>query len=261
MSEKVTVRTIAKKHTAGEKLVCVTAYDILSGALADRAGVDVILVGDSLGNVVLGHETTHGVELEDIAYHLGAVARSVKTAFLVADMPFGSYQSSVGAAVDAAVELVKAGAEAVKLEGAYTEEIAAIVKAGIPVMGHVGMTPQSVLAFGGHVVQGKGKDGDGVLSTARKVQDAGAFSIVLELVPAVLAARITKELTVPTIGIGAGPECSGEIQVFHDVLGLSETEYRHTRAFVAGRELLMSGLQEYTRAVRDGTFPTEENSS
>lgn len=261
MSDKITVRTIAKKHADGDRLVCVTAYDVLSGSLAEAAGVDIVLVGDSLGNVILGHETTHGVELADVIYHTHAVANGVESAFLVADMPFGSYQSSVAVAVDAAVELVRAGAEAVKLEGTYTDEIAAIVRAGIPVMGHVGMTPQSVLAFGGHVVQGKGNDGDAVLTAARKVRDAGAFAIVLELVPAVLAARITKELSIPTIGIGAGPECSGEIQVFHDVLGLSETVYRHTRAFVAGRGLLETGLREYVRAVRDRSFPAEENSS
>ncbi|MGE0001406.1 MAG: 3-methyl-2-oxobutanoate hydroxymethyltransferase [Fimbriimonadaceae bacterium] len=261
MSVKVTVRTIAKKHADGERLVCVTAYDVLSGSLAEAAGVDVVLVGDSLGNVILGHETTHGVELEDVVYHTHAVANGVKTALLVADMPFGSYQSSVPSAVDAAVELVRAGAEAVKLEGTYTDEIAAIVRAGIPVMGHVGMTPQSVLAFGGHVVQGRGNDGDTILAAARRIYEAGAFAIVLELVPAVLAARITKELSIPTIGIGAGPECSGEIQVFHDVLGLSETVYRHTRAFVAGRGLLEAGLREYVQSVRDRKFPAEENSS
>lgn len=261
MRDRVTVRTIAKKHADSERIVCLTAYDVLSGTVADEAGVDIVLVGDSLGNVVLGHETTHCVELEDVAYHTSAVANGVKAATIVADMPFGSYQSSLSSAVDAAVALVRAGAHAVKLEGTYCDEIAAIVRAGIPVMGHVGMTPQSVLAFGGHTVQGKGKEGDQVLSAAKKVEAAGAFAIVLELVPAVLAARITKEVSIPTIGIGAGPACSGEIQVFHDVLGLSPKVFRHSRAFVDGRGLLLEGAKAYAEAVRAGTFPTEENSN
>jgi 3-methyl-2-oxobutanoate hydroxymethyltransferase len=261
MAARFTVRELAARKAGSKRIVCVTAYDAFSGSLAQEAGVDVVLVGDSLGNVVQGCPTTHGVTLADVCYHLRAVRRQVDGPMLVADLPFGTYQSSVAQAVDSAVELVRHGAEAVKLEGGFVEAVAAIARAGIPVWGHVGFTPQSVLAFGGFRVQGKGSGGEAVACQATALEEAGACAIVLELIPSRLAAEVTERASVPTIGIGAGPACDGEIQVFHDILGLGEREMRHSRAFVPGRKLLLDALREYVGDVREGRFPTEENST
>jgi len=260
MAAKVTVPQFRAMREKGLPIVCVTAYDATFGALADEAGVDVVLVGDSVGNVLLGYPTTVPVSLADMVHHTKATRTGVKRALLIADLPFGSYEVSTAQAVEAAVALMKAGAEAVKLEGDYPEVITACVRAGIPVMGHLGMTPQSVNVFGGHRVQGKGDSGDAILATAKRLEDAGAFGFVLELVPADLAKRITDAITVPTIGIGAGLGCSGQIQVLHDILGLSVGQFRHARAFVHGRECLLDGMRGYTQAVREGTFPGPENS-
>ncbi|AIE87715.1 3-methyl-2-oxobutanoate hydroxymethyltransferase [Fimbriimonas ginsengisoli] len=260
MSERVTVPHIRAMREKGRRVVCVTAYDALFGALADAAGVDLVLVGDSVGNVLLGYPTTVPVTLEDMLHHTRATRAGVKRALLVSDLPFGSFQVSVSDAVGSAVALMKAGAEAVKLEGDYTEQIEACVRAGIPVMGHLGMTPQSVNLFGGHRVQGKGSKGESIIDTAKRLEDAGAFSMVLELIPAELAERITEAVSIPTIGIGAGAGCSGQIQVLYDVLGLSAGSFRHARAFVHGSDCLLDGLRSYTEVVRDGSFPTSENS-
>lgn len=244
----------------GKRIVCLTAYDAITGALADRAGADVVLVGDSVGNTALGYETTLPVTLEEIEHHVRATRKGVDHALLVADMPFGSYGSSVAQAVDTAARLVKAGADAVKLEGsAFGDAIAAIRQIGVPVMGHVGMTPQSVNNFGGFRVQGKGEAGKQVLEAAHKVADAGAFSIVLELIPATLSAEITQAISVPTIGIGAGPECDGEIQVIYDILGLAPEVFRHTRAYVNGSELFSDALSRYVQDVREKQFPSDDN--
>jgi 3-methyl-2-oxobutanoate hydroxymethyltransferase len=242
-----------------EKIVCVTAYDAYFGRLMDEAGVDVVLVGDSLGNVLLGYDTTVPVTLEQMIHHVKAVRRGVSRSMLVADMPFGSYQSSVSQCVDSAVALMKAGAEAVKLEGEYYEEIVALTKAGIPVMGHLGMTPQSVNKFGGFKVQGKGVEGRSVIEAAKGLEEAGAFAMVLELIPGNLASDVTAEVGIPTIGIGAGPCCDGQIQVMHDILGLSNAEFKHARRFVQGENLLLDGLRRYTESVRSKSFPSEEN--
>ena len=253
-------RLKARKGT-GEKIVCLTAYDAVTGALADEAGADLILVGDSVGNVVLGFSSTVPVTLPMMVHHVAAVRRGVSRALVVGDLPFGSYNQSVAQAVESGVALLQAGAEAVKLEGDYPEAVAALVKAGIPVMGHLGFTPQSVNTFGGHRVQGRDDEAaDLILAQADRLAEAGVFAIVLELMPADLAARLTRRLPVPTIGIGAGSGCDGEIQVFHDVVGLSEKSYKHARAFVQARALLSQGLTEYVIAVREGRFPTEENS-
>jgi 3-methyl-2-oxobutanoate hydroxymethyltransferase len=260
MAGKMTAPGIRKLKSSGKKIVCITAYDVFSGAIADESGADLILVGDSVGNVVLGMETTIPVEMDDMLHHTMACRQGVSKALLVADLPFGSYQSSVEQAVDNAVDLAKAGAEAVKLEGTFTDQISAIAKAGIPVMGHVGMTPQSVNAFGGFRVQGRKAQGEQVMAEAKEIQDAGAFGIVLELIPADLAAKITEELDIPTIGIGAGPSCSGQIQVFHDVLGLNADVFKHAKVYVEGRKLLGDGLKTYVSEVKTGTFPTEDNS-
>jgi 3-methyl-2-oxobutanoate hydroxymethyltransferase len=259
MQEKVTVPRI--RSMKGGRIVCVTAYDAPSAELADSAGVDLILVGDSVGNVVLGYPSTLPVTLTDMIHHTSAVRRGCRRALLAADMPFGSYQPSPEKAVESAVALIQAGAEAVKLEGDFCEAIRLLTKSGIPVMGHIGMTPQSVHQFGGYRVQGRGKQSQALVDLACRIEDAGAFCLVLELVPAVVAEEITEKLAIPTIGIGAGIHCDGEIQVFHDILGLTPgPPFKHTRRFVEGREVLLSALKEYAEAVRERRFPTEENS-
>lgn len=259
MRDKITAPRLRAMKSKGEKIVFVTAYDFTSGQIVDSAGVDAILVGDSLGNVVLGFDTTLPVGMAEMLHHVSATARGVTRALLVADMPFGSFQCGVERAVEAAVQLAKAGAEAVKLEGPFLEEVRAIEKAGIPVMGHIGFTPQSVNRFGGFKVQGR-SDGDALIEAAKSLEDAGVFSIVLELVPADLALRITESVTCPTIGIGAGPGCDGQVQVFHDLLGLGELELRHAKRYAEGRALFFEAVQRYRDDVRSATFPGPENS-
>lgn len=258
MSDKVTAPRI-RAMKGRERIVSITAYDAPMAKLADESGVDFILVGDSVGDVILGYSTTLPVTLEEMLHHVRAVRRGVSRALLVADLPFGTYQPSVEIAMESAVAMMKAGAEAVKVEGA-SDCIGPMVRAGIPVMAHVGLTPQSVFAFGGHKVQGKGEDADAVLAAAQNVQEQGAFAVVLELVPAALAARITKCLDIPTIGIGAGIQCDGQIQVMNDVLGLSEKTFKHAKAFVDSRGLAKKGLADYVAEVRAGSFPEERNS-
>src|SRR5438270_12120363 len=222
----IRVTDFAAKKQRGEKLALITAYDYPSAFYVDAAGVDAILVGDTLGMVVLGHETTLPVTMEQMLDRTAAVSRAAKRALIIADMPFLSYQVNEDEAVRNAGRFLKeAGAHAVKLEGGH--RIAALVRrlteAGIPVMGHVGMTPQSVHQFGGFRLQGRAReDAERLLADARELQAAGAFSIVLELVPAELAAAITKALTIPTIGIGGGPDCVGALQDFHDIVSLFE---------------------------------------
>ncbi|HLK13927.1 MAG TPA: 3-methyl-2-oxobutanoate hydroxymethyltransferase [Fimbriimonadaceae bacterium] len=241
------------------KIVCITAYDAVMARLADNAGVDVVLVGDSLGNVVLGYPTTVPVTLHEMIHHTKAARRGVQHALLIADLPFGSYGASVEQGVRSATALVKAGAEAVKLEGDFPETIEAIVKLGIPVMSHLGMTPQSVNRFGGFKVQGKSEaSAQRLLSELKSVESAGAFSVVLELVPAALAERATRETSIATIGIGAGAGCDGQIQVIHDVLGLTDAPLRHVRRFAELGTQIADALCEYTESVRLGEFPTED---
>ena len=261
MGKRVTAPSLRSMRASGRRIVCVTAYDAAFGALADEAGVDVILVGDSVANVMLGKAETTEVGLVEMAHHVRAVRKGVSQALLIADLPFGSYGASVAQAVESAVLLVKAGAEAVKMEGDHPEAIEACTKIGIPVMGHLGFTPQSVNLLGGHRVQGKGEAGETVLGATRRLADAGAFGVVLELVPAELAARITAEVDLPTIGIGAGAGCDGQIQVLHDVLGLSERVYRHAKPYLDGRGMILSAMREYAQEVREGAFPTERNAS
>src|SRR5579871_1392172 len=241
------------------KIVCITAYDAVMARLSDNAGVDVGLVGDSLGNVVLGYPTTVPVTLHEMIHHTKAARRGVQHALLIADLPFGSYGASVEQGVRSATALVKAGAEAVKLEGDFPETIEAIVKLGIPVMSHLGMTPQSVNRFGGFKVQGKSEaSAQRLLSELKSVESAGAFSVVLELVPAALAERATRETSIATIGIGAGAGCDGQIQVIHDVLGLTDAPLRHVRRFAELGTQIADALCEYTESVRLGEFPTED---
>ncbi len=259
MKGRITAPTLRSMKERGEAIICLTAYDITSAALCEEAGADVLLVGDSLGNVVLGYDSTVPVELDDILWCLRPVARTARRALVIALLSFGSYQASVEDAVRSSILLMKAGAGAVKLEGPYTEAISAIARAGIPVMGHLGMTPQSVNAFGGHKVQGRGGRGEELIAEARAVEEAGAFAMVLELIPAELAARITESVNVPTIGIGAGPGCSGQIQVFHDVVGLAETAYRHAARRGEARASMKDSLAAYCQEARSGAFPGEEN--
>ncbi len=260
MADKITAPVVRAMKGKGRKIVCVTAYDCVSSSIADAAGVDVVLVGDSVGNTMLGYSSTLPVTLDDMLHHTRAAARGMQNGLLVGDMPLGSYQSSVQTCVESACALVKAGAEAVKLEGPYLDEVRALVKAGIPVMAHLGMTPQSVNAFGGHRVQGRGEAGDKVLADALALQEAGAFSLVLELVPAALAERITRALEIPTIGIGAGPHCDGQVQVFHDVMGLGLKVFRHAKRYANGRTSFVRGLKRYAKEVREGTFPDTDHS-
>ncbi|HMS54822.1 MAG TPA: 3-methyl-2-oxobutanoate hydroxymethyltransferase [Fimbriimonadaceae bacterium] len=259
MPGKVTAPVLRSMKAKGEKIAVITAYDYSSALLADAAGVDAILVGDSLGNVVLGYDTTVPVSLEDMERHVAAVSRGTSRAHVIGDLPFGSYQESVSQAVASSVRLMKAGAQSVKLEGAYTEAVEAIVRAGIPVCGHVGFTPQSVHAFGGFRVQGR-ENGDAVLDAALALEQAGVYAIVLELIPAALAESITARLSIPTIGIGAGPVCDGQVQVFHDLLGLTSGHFKHAKRYVEAGSILQEAIERYSEEVKNGSFPTSENS-
>ena len=257
---KNTVLTFKKAKEDGIKLSMLTAYDYSTAKLIDEAGVNSILVGDSLGNVMLGYEDTISVTMEDMIHHAAAVARGAKNALVVVDMPFMSYQSSVYDAVVNAGRLMKEGrAGAVKLEGGIEvcEQIRAIVNAGIPVCAHLGLTPQSINAFGGFKVQGKTEAAaKKLLSDAKAVQEAGAFAVVLEAVPAKLAELITKELDIPTIGIGAGNQCDGQVLVYQDMLGMfSDFTPKFVRRFADIGSIMKSAFAEYDKCVKDGSFP------
>jgi 3-methyl-2-oxobutanoate hydroxymethyltransferase len=248
-----------------KKIVCLTAYDYPTARLLDEAGVDVILVGDSLAMVVLGHDSTLPVTLDEMLHHARAVRRGTKHALVVADMPFGSYHSETAESLRNAVRFVKeAGVEAVKVEGGERrlELIARLTEAEIPVMGHVGLTPQSVNALGGYRVQGKTVDSaEQLLRDARAVEAAGAFAIVLEAVPRELATQITRELRIPTIGIGAGPDCDGQILVLHDLLGLTfEQTPKFARRYANVGEVISNAVRNYCDDVRSGSFPSDSES-
>jgi 3-methyl-2-oxobutanoate hydroxymethyltransferase len=260
--DRVTVRTIARKK-GKEKIVALTAYDHPTAKLVDRAGVDLILIGDSLGNVVLGHENTLPVTMEEMLHHAKAVARARPRALVVADMPFLSFQTGVEEAVRNAGRFIKeAGVDGVKIErGLFDAEVRAMVRASIPVIGHVGLTPQSVLPMGGFRVQGRDGEGARILAEARTLEAAGCFAIVLEGIPRDLAQEITDALSIPTIGIGAGAGCDGQIQVFHDLLGLDpEFLPKHARRYADLAEIIVEGVGRYAADVRAGTFPSEEES-
>jgi 3-methyl-2-oxobutanoate hydroxymethyltransferase len=269
---KITVPSILERKSrvssqtqSPAKITCLTAYDYPTARLLDEAGVDVLLVGDSLGMVVLGYDSTLPVTIEEILHHTRAVRRGTRRALLVSDMPYGSYHADPAEAVRNGVRFVKeAGAEAVKVEGGERrmEMISRLVDAEIPVMGHIGLTPQSVNAFGGFRVQGKTPEaGEQLLRDARAVEAAGAFSIVLESIPRELAARITAELHIPTIGIGAGPDCDGQVLVIHDLVGLSfGHQPKFARRYADAGAILSRAAAEYCRDVREGTFPSDEES-
>jgi 3-methyl-2-oxobutanoate hydroxymethyltransferase len=258
-SRPVTVPDFRAAKGRAEKLAVVTAYDFTAAKLADEAGVDAILVGDSLGTVVQGHPTTLPVTLGQMRYHTGMVVRGARRALVIADLPFLSYQASTAQAVRSAGKLLKVGATAVKLEGGerMADAIAACVRADIPVMGHVGLTPQSVHRLGGFKVQ---RDAGQVLSDARAVEAAGAFALVLECVPSDLAAQVTAAVSIPTIGIGAGPHCDGQVLVWHDLLGLYEGfRPKFVKRYAELGDAARAALTAYCQDVRDGTFPGPEH--
>ena len=261
---KNTSVTFKESKKNGEKLTMLTAYDYTTAKLLDESGVDSILVGDSLGMVVLGYDDTLSVTMEDMIHHSAAVARGAKNALVITDMPFMSYQTSVYDAVVNAGRLVKEGkAQAVKLEGGieFCEHIKAIVKASIPVCAHIGLTPQSINAFGGFKVQGKGKqEAQRLLDEARAVEEAGAFAIVLECVPAKLAKKISESISIPTIGIGAGAGCDGQVLVYQDMLAMySDFKPKFVKQYAQIGSVMKDAFRQYIDEVKSGAFPSEEH--
>ena len=260
---RVTVRDIAAAKARGEKWPMLTTYDALTAGIFDEAGIPVLLVGDSAAMVVYGYDTTIPVTVDDLIPLTAAVVRGTKRAMVVADLPFGSYQASPAAALAAATRFMKeSGAHAVKLEGGmrvarHVEELAA---AGVPVMGHLGLTPQSVHAFGGFRVQGRGEDGERLLHDAKALQAAGAFAIVLEGIPAVLGERITESLHIPTIGIGAGPDCDAQVLVWQDMAGLSPRTAKFVKKYADLSTVLSEAATAFADDVTGGTFPDEAHS-
>jgi 3-methyl-2-oxobutanoate hydroxymethyltransferase len=258
--DKVTTATLRARKGGGDRIAVLTAYDVVFARLADEAGIDVVLVGDSLGMVVQGEPNTLAVTLDDMVYHTRIVSRGVRRAHLVADMPFMSYQASVEDGLRAAGRLLKEGrAEAVKLEGGVevAELVRRLVAAGIPVMGHVGMTPQSVHEFGGFKLQGKTDERRAkILADARAVAEAGAYAVVVETVPQSLAAEITRTIPAVTIGIGAGPDCDGQVMVMHDLLGLEPAwKPRFVRRYAEMGKAVGEAFASYAADVRAGKFP------
>jgi 3-methyl-2-oxobutanoate hydroxymethyltransferase len=265
-TRRITVRDLHELKQRGEKIVVLTAYDYTFARIVDESGVDVILVGDSVGQVIAGHDSTLPVTIEDMIYHGRAVRRAVKHALIVVDMPFLSFQISPEDTLRNAGRILKeTGAEAVKLEGGDEEtarHVHMLVRAGIPVMGHLGLTPQSVHVMGGYRVQGRGAaDAERLRADALRLQEAGAFSIVLELVPAALAGDVTRALSIPTIGIGAGADVDGQVLVLYDMLGLNENFVpKFLRQFAALGAGSRDGIAQYAEAVRKGTYPAAEHS-
>ncbi len=260
---RTTVRSLAARKRRGERFSMLTAYDFAFARIFDDAGIDVLLVGDSLGNVVQGQDTTLPVTLDEAIYHTRMVVRGVRRALVVGDLPFGSYQISSEEAVRSAVRMMKeGGAHAVKLEGgtAVRDTIARIVGAGIPVMGHVGLTPQSVHAMGGFRVQGRGDAGRRrVIEDALAVEEAGAFAVVLEGMPTAVAAEITARLRIPTIGIGAGADCDGQVLVMHDMLGLNDWTPSFVKQYANLGAQAHRAARAFAEEVTDGKFPGEEH--
>jgi len=262
--KKITINTLREMKARGEPIGVLTCYDATFTRLLEAAGVDVILVGDSLGNVIQGHKTTLPVTVDHVIYHLQAVGRGLSRAHLVGDLPFMSYQTSEDEAVANAGRLVKeGGAEAVKLEGGaeFGEVIRKIVRAGIPVMGHIGLTPQAVHRMGGYVVQGREEEkAQKLLEDAVALEEAGCYSIVLEGIPGDLAARITERLSIPTIGIGAGVGCDGQVLVLHDLLGLDPSfKPKFVKRYLDLHEDVTRAVATYLKEVKERTFPAEEH--
>ncbi|MDB5568844.1 MAG: panB [Hyphomicrobiales bacterium] len=263
-SKPLKLGDFAKMRAAGEKIAMLTCYDSSFAALLERAGVEALLVGDSLGNVLQGHSSTLPVTMEHMEYHTGCVARGAQRAFIVADMPFGSYQESPSQAMRNAARLMAAGAHMVKLEGGahMADTVRFLVERGVPACAHTGLTPQAVNQLGGYRVQGATADSAAVLKAdALALEQAGAAFMVLEMIPASLGAEITRSLsTLATIGIGAGPDCSGQVLVLHDMLGVYPGKKpRFTKDFMAGASSIADAVERYVRDVKAGTFPAPEN--
>ena len=262
---RVTVNQIKEMKQKGEKLAMLTAYDYSTAKIVDEAGIPLILVGDSLGMVVLGYESTIPVTMEEMLHHTKAVVRGAKRAMVIGDMPFMSYHISADDALRNAARFIQeGGAQAIKLEGGVTvmEKVTRIVGCGIPVMGHIGLTPQSIHQFGGFTVQGKTPEAAAkVLEDALALEEAGAFAIVLETIPAQLAQIITEKVGIPTIGIGAGIHCDGQVQVINDILG-SYTEFvpKHAKQYAKLADIISKAVAQYHNEVKAGTFPTEKQS-
>ena len=262
---RITITQIKEMKQKGEKITMLTAYDYATAKIVDEAGIPLILVGDSLGMVVLGYESTIPVTMEEMLHHTKAVVRGTKQAMVIGDMPFMTYHISVDDALyNAARFIQEGGAQAVKLEGGVTvaEKVRRIVECGIPVMGHIGLTPQSIYQFGGFKVQGKTPEAAAkVLEDARALEEAGAFSIVLETVPAPLARIITEKVNVPTIGIGAGIDCDGQVQVINDILGsFADFVPKHAKQYAKLTDIIRKAVTQYDNEVKAGKFPTEKQS-
>lgn len=260
---KITVRTIKEKKLKGEKIVALTAYDYPTAKILDSVGIDIILVGDSLGNVILGYDNTLPVTMEEMLHHTRAVKRGVKNALLVGDMPFLSYQASIEEGIRNAGLFIKAGAEAVKIEGGrqFIPLIEKLTQSGIPVMGHIGLTPQWINSFGGYRIQGRtAKDALALLEDALLLEKAGIFSLVLEGVPVQVAKLITESISIPTIGIGAGMFCDGQILVFHDLFGWGDFVPKHAKVMADLKAVISDGVKRYIEEVKQGIFPEEANS-
>lgn len=259
--EKITIPKLRKIYQSGEKLTMLTAYDYTMAGLVDEAGIDIVLVGDSLGMVIQGHKTTLPVTIEDVVYHTRCVARGTSRTHLMADMPFMSYQTNHEDAVKNAGLLIKAGAESVKLEGG--EEMAELVsylkKIGIPVMAHIGLKPQTIHTMGGYKIQGKAKkDADVIIKDAQVLEEAGAFSLLLEGIPIEVAKNITSSVHIPTIGIGSGPYCGGQVLVIYDLLGANPSfKPRFVKKYANLHSISQKAISEYIRDVKSGAFPTE----
>lgn len=260
---KITVTTLRAMKQSGEKIAALTAYDYPTARILDEAGIELILIGDSAANVIYGWVTTLPIGMEEMIYHTRAVAAGARQALLVADMPFLSYQVSVAEAVANAGRLMKAGAEAVKLEGGapVVPTVRRLVDIGIPVMGHLGLTPQSVFQLGGYKVQACTEPAQAqLLQDARELETAGCFAIVLEKIPAALAQQVTQTLSIPTIGIGAGPDCDGQILVLHDILGLSDQQFRFVKRYAEVGKTIRGAVAQYRQEVKGGRFPGPEHS-
>ncbi len=263
---RISIHRLKELKAQGQRFAMITAYDYPSARLVEQAGIPVILVGDSLGSVILGYESTVRVTMDDILYHTKAVVRGTEKAIIVADMPFMSYQADPNEAMRNAGRLLQeGGATAVKLEGGshVAPLVRRMVESGIPVMGHLGLTPQSVNQFGGHKVQGKTPAAAAkLINDARALEEAGAFAVVLETIPAPLAQMVTERLSIPTIGIGAGPHCDAQVQVFHDMLGIYDDrrQLRHAKRYAVLGEVIRGAVRDYIADVESATFPTAEHS-
>ena len=264
LGRRVTVNDLLAAKARKERWAMLTSYDSLTARLFDQAGIPVLLVGDSAANVIYGYDSTIPVTMNELVPLTAAVVRSTRAAMVVADLPFGSYQAGPGQALDSAVRFLKeAGAQAVKLEGGerVLPTVEVLVSAGIPVMGHIGLTPQSVNVLGGYRVQGRGEAGERLLQDAKGLQMAGAFAVVLELVPAELAARVTDLLTIPTIGIGAGAGCDAQVLVWQDMAGLTPgVAPKFVKRYADLSSILAAAVREFAAEVRDGTYPAPEHS-